>query len=156
MALGSGDSDQQRMKSGLLVFTVGAALLIFVWLSAMCRGTPPPRGLIGTSTHAAGIDPGPPAATPAGSDAANPPRATPVEKESFVRGAAIALGAGFLLVLMFLIGSYAMVRANRRRMQAAAHVRPPPSETKDAWSMHRVPPYGPDDEEPPDRGSAQP
>ena len=68
------------------------------------------------------------------------PAAQPTPRErSMLRGAALFLVVGFLLLLVFLIATYAMIRGSRRMRKAARHKRPPPTDATDVWAMHKAP-----------------
>ena len=74
-----------------------------------------------------------------------------------LRGAALFLVVGFLLLLVFLIATYAMIRGSRRMRKAASHKRPPPTDATDVWAMHKAPVFDEADfefdaEEPPGNG----
>ena len=79
----------------------------------------------------------------------NQPRTTIPEKletnqqVEWLGANALVLVVGFLLFLMVLVGSLAIVRLIRRRQAAIARTRPAPTEFDDVWSQHRLP-----DEEP--------
>jgi len=68
------------------------------------------------------------------------PATSPTPRQrSMLRGTALFLVVGFLLLLVFLIATYAMIRGSRRMRKAARHKRPPPTDATDVWAMHQAP-----------------
>ena len=51
----------------------------------------------------------------------------------------IFLMFGFILVIIFLVFSYLIVRTTRRYRAGIFRKRAPPTDTKDVWSMHQLP-----------------
>jgi hypothetical protein len=60
-------------------------------------------------------------------------------QRSVLRGAALFLLVGFVLLVVFLVASYAMIRGGRRLREAASRKRRPPTEATDVWAMHKAP-----------------
>lgn len=52
---------------------------------------------------------------------------------------AIAVLAGALVLLVFLVASYALIRSARRFRQAAGRDRPSPTLSDDVWAQHKLP-----------------
>ncbi len=122
-------TDQNRIRFGIVSLAGGALLIAYAWGSWMYRvsvvaDAPNGGGLGDASTD---VDP----ATPA---------------LAMVK----LLLIGFILVIVVLIGSYAISRAIRRHQRGLRRERSEPSDTEDVWSTHRLPDeegYGSRDDE---------
>ncbi len=67
------------------------------------------------------------------------PASADPEAQRFATAYGLLLLVGFLLVVVFLLGSYIAVRVSRRVRAESARKRALPTPTEDVWSMHRLP-----------------
>lgn len=58
-----------------------------------------------------------------------------------LHASALLLLVGFLLLLVFLVATYLLVRVGRRIRDNAGRKRPPPTDATDVWSMHKAPEF---------------
>lgn len=117
MIFGGADREQHRIKIGLVFLVVGVLLVLWAWGSWIYR----------TSTRTEGVV----VAVDATPDA-------PAEKVKAVRAAPTVLLSVALVVLTFLVASYALVRASRRYRMTLEKRANAPTDTRDVWSMHKL------------------
>lgn len=129
----AGDGERGRNRRALIVFLVGMVFVIWAWLNlvvrVMYRASEVP---IESVAHEAEVDPDAP-----------PPDLPPTREEGrlFARAAAPLLVVGLLLVIVFLVGTYVLVRSSRRFLESTRRERAAPSNTDDVWATHKVPDY---------------
>ena len=134
MTVGSPGSEKHRGRLALLFLVIGVLLVLFVWFSWIYRASAPTeRRSVGTTTAMQMV---------VRDDLE--PHALPAVDQDRRREAAVRLGgptllAGFLLMLLFLGGSFVIVRATRRYQAATLRRRGPPTVSDDVWSMHKLP-----------------
>lgn len=121
----SGSTDEQRLRAGWAVLSIGVAILLLAWGLAAVRG---PQGHGEVAVRHEKIDP--------------PPS----------RGVLPAMTLymylqGMVLVVVLFISVIALVRVSRRYRQHLLKHSPGPSATADVWRMHRVPDASDDDTE---------
>jgi hypothetical protein len=119
MGLGTSASSVNRLKLGLVFLALGVVLLLWAWGNWIYRSS---NGLSEGSVtveHVAG------ARSPATMQA--------------VQASPLVLMVGFFLVIVFLVGSYAIVRGSRRLREAILYEKPAPTASDDVWSMHKAP-----------------
>lgn len=128
MTSGSPGSVSSRHRVGLAVLALGLGLLFFAWVSWLYRTSNPDVALPAeVETQSSIVTPAQPGSAPR-SD----------QRAALVQAAPMLLLVTFLLVLVFLVGSFILVRGIRRHLAAGDHQRGPPTPTDDVWSMHRV------------------
>ena len=118
MIFGNSESEQHRIKLGILFLALGVVLMLWAWGSWVYRASQPAEGEQ------------PVAASPAPEEGG----ARPVEA---ARRASLFLLAGFLMVLAFLVGSYLLVRSGRRLRERLAVEPAAPTTAEDVWAMHK-------------------
>ncbi len=134
MTVGSPGSEQHRGRLALLFLVIGSLLLLWAWISWIYRASAPSDGLsVGARPAMQVVD----------GDDVEPDALAPVDQDRR-REAAVRLGgptllAGFLLILLFLGGSFVIVRATRRYLAATLRRRGTPTVSDDVWSMHKLP-----------------
>jgi hypothetical protein len=120
----------QRNRRALLIFLAGLFLILWAWVNMIFRlpqpwAERPPAVVVEDDAPDRPSTPAVRTATPRDRQAA------------FVY--ASTLLAGFLLALLFLIGSYVFIRGSRWYRTALSRQPPAPTPTPDIWSMHKVP-----------------
>jgi hypothetical protein len=113
----SGSSDQQRLRAGYAVLSMGVLILMFAWGMAVLRG---PQGQGEIAVRHQKLDP------PA------PDQILP------------AMGMGMLLcgvclVVILVLSVVAFVRISRRYREHVLRSPAAPTPTSDVWQMHKVP-----------------
>ena len=119
MGLGTSGSSANRLKLGLVFLALGIVLLLWAWGNWIYRSSN------GLNEGSVAVEPSSGLRSPAAMQA--------VQASPFV------LMVGFFLVLVFLVGSYAIVRGSRRLREAILYKAPKPTASSDVWSMHKVP-----------------
>ncbi len=127
MTLHGSDADPKRMRVGMLFLAVGLVLLLWAWGSWVYRASVP--------------------ATDVSISAGSPSSAPSPDVERAARASPAMLVGALLLVLVFLVGSYAIVRGSRRFREALLPSRPTPTASDDVWTMHKTPPAAADEDE---------
>ncbi len=62
-----------------------------------------------------------------------------MERDTAAGALSLVLLAGFILLLIVLLVTMAVVRSARRRSQATHRQRPAPTQADDVWAMHKLP-----------------
>lgn len=125
--LGDPSSEQYRTKVGFAILAVGMLLLFWAWGSWFYRNWVPVQAQAEALAHRDAL-----------ADAET-------DQETGVRGAKAArtlpllLMTALVMVLVFLFGGYVLLRVTRRYRAAIDRKRPPPSDTRDLWTMHKLP-----------------
>ncbi len=134
MTVGSPGSEKHRGRWALLFLVIGFLLVLFAWFSWIHRVSAPADGLsVGTRRAMQAVD---------GDDVESdvlPPVDRDRRREAVVRLGGPTLLAGFLLMLLFLGGSFVIVRATRRYLAATLRRRGAPTVSDDVWLMHKLP-----------------
>jgi|GEM_PF-5611527 len=128
MTTQASNSQRSRFRIGFGFVLLGIVLLLFVWLSWLYRTSgPESSSTLETQTQSSVI----------GMERRldNPQQD---QRAAFVKIAPMLLVATFLLVLVFLLGSFILVRGIRRSMKAGDHQREPATSCDDVWSMQSV------------------
>lgn len=127
--LGARGTEQHRIRAGILFLSFGIILLVWAWGSWIYRTSATGAGTVGSEAVPAPLD-----GAPGGSaEGARNPDATGVAK-----ALPTFLGVGFLLVVVFFIGSFVIVRTLRKYREDLERKSPPPTDSEDVWSMHRI------------------
>ncbi|RJP32270.1 MAG: hypothetical protein C4547_14130 [Phycisphaerales bacterium] len=115
----------RRTRGGLIALVIGLLLWLWVWLMVMLGTPKPPKSRI-SHELAEG----------------SPDMVIVTEEHSAapdVRTAPLMLMFGLVLIILFVISSYVLIRGSRR-FAASLDDRPAkPTEVTDIWSMHVVP-----------------
>jgi len=142
--ISAGDADRKRNRKALVVFLFGMVFVIWAWgnwmVRVMYRGSAVP-------IESLSIEDGAPAETLTVSDQRR--------KEAgrlLAKSATPLLAVGLLLVLVFLAGTYVLVRSSRRFLDRTRKERPAPTPVPDIWSMHKAPEFPEDEGDGSDRG----
>jgi len=107
-----------------MFLAVGVVLLVWAWGNWMYRASMP---------------------TEEGSFAARRVDSEPrTDALRTARSSSAVLLLGFVLVLVFLVGSYAIVRGSRRFREAFLRPKLRPTSADDVWAMHKLPEAKPD------------
>ena len=121
MTQGTAGSEQRPIKSALLFLVVGVVLLLWAWGSWLYR-------------------------TLANNGRRTVADSRPVDAAVGPSGSAEVapvlpwfLMVGLLLVLVFLFGTFAVIRAARRYREVVARRRAGPTSAEDVWAMHKIP-----------------
>jgi len=126
MSLGPSISSTHRMKLGLVFLALGVVLLIWAWGNWIYRSS--------TGMGESGV---------VLEERAGPRSPATIQA---LKASPFVLMVGLLLVLAFLIGSYAIVRGSRRLREALLHQKAPPTASDDVWMMHKTPRIEPDED----------
>jgi len=128
MAWESGSSEQQRLRAGFAVLSVGVFILLFAWILSVLR-TPESAGE--TAVH----------------EKLEPP--SPDQVMPILSTGMLLIGA--LLLLVLVVSLFALVRISRHYRQSISRRPSKPSLTADVWKMHKIPQdaEGPLSDEPP-------
>jgi len=118
MTIGAHGPDEHRVRVAVIFLVVGIVLVLFAW------------GHWNFRTRVGNVD------SVVATDA--PEEAT--ESARIVRLAPLALLVAFLLLLVFLMGSFVIARASRRRRERTGRRPYKPTESQDVWAMHKPPP----------------
>lgn len=124
-----GSTDQQRMRAGFAVLSIGAAVLLFTWGMAVMRG-PQTEGEV-AARH----------------EKLDPP--SPPDQIFFAKLATGMLIYGSVLFIVLLGSVIALIRISRRYRQNLVRRPARRTPTSDVWRMHKVPNL-PDDKGEPD------
>ncbi len=122
--------DSHRIRAGLITLLIGVFLLLWVWMMIMLSSPQAPIRLNTPMTH---------------QDASGEPQRSSLrspEDEDVARvlqGSLLMLTTGLVLVLVFIIGSYVLVRGSRRFAASIVDRPSKPTPTSDVWSMHVLP-----------------
>lgn len=128
--LGAKGTEQHRIRAGVLLLSFGIILLVWAWGSWIYRTSVAGAGTSGGEAVTAPLDP---AAGGAGNGERSPDAA------SVAKALPAFLGLGFLLVVVFFVGSFVIVRTLRKYREGLERKSPPPTDSEDVWSMHRDP-----------------
>jgi hypothetical protein len=122
MKLDLGDSQSRRNRMGFALLFTGLVMLLWAWGSYVYR-----------ASVSGGVDAAP----------SEGPTTVP-DQTAVLRSLPLTLMVGLLLVLVFLFGSYALIRLARRLREAAERRPIIPTPSNDVWAKHR-PPKGDED-----------
>lgn len=120
MGLGASSSSSQRTKVGLVFLGLGLLMLLWAWGNWIYRSSNGPAEI-----------------SPVAADLADVER-SPAAMQA-VKASPFVLMVALFLVVVFLVGSYAIVRGGRRFREALFHQKPKPTTAEDLWSMHKAP-----------------
>ncbi len=124
------ENNRGRSRAALLVFLAGVILLLWAvgnlaYRSSVTTPNPPEESRDSNrSTDNDNVD----------SVGKTPPDRREV---AWAAGTFLVVGAG--LVLLFLLGSYVLIRSSRNYQARLARRRNPPSPVEDVWAMHKLP-----------------
>lgn len=104
---------------GLVFLAVGVVLLLWAWGNWIYRSSSGMSEGTVSVEHAGG------ARSPATMQA--------------LKASPLVLMVGLFLVIVFLVGSYAIVRGSRRLREAILYEKPSPTASADLWSLHKTP-----------------
>lgn len=142
--ISAGEADRKRNRRALFVFLIGLVFVIWAWMNMVVRV------MYGASNVP--ID----SVSPLDGD---PPESRTVSDERrkekgrlLARSATPLLLVGLLLVLVFLAGTYVLVRSSRRFLERTRRERAPPTPVPDIWSMHKAPEFPEEEGDEFDRG----
>lgn len=125
--LGNPSSEQYRTRVGFSILAVGFMLLFWAWGSWFYRNWVPVRAQAEALAHRDALE------------------NAETDQEAGAQGARAARTLPFFLltalviVLVFSVGGYVLLRVARRHRAAIERKRPPPSDTRDLWTMHKLP-----------------
>lgn len=122
-----GSTDQQRLRAGYLVLSIGAFILLFAWVMAVVRG---PEGVGEIAIHQ---------------------KLEPPEPQKILPQVGIPMVAyGILLIVVLFTSLIALLRISRNFRRHFFSEPSQPTSTSDVWKMHRVPDDVPAQENLPD------
>lgn len=119
-------ADSNRFRFGIAFLAAGIVLVLWAWGSWIYRAT-------GTTEGASSI------LSLDSSDEPLPGETADLDQAEFAKTLPVFLMFGFVLVIIFLVFSYLLVRITRRYRAGIFRKRAPPTDTKDVWSMHKIP-----------------
>ncbi len=119
MTYGTSGSDQRRLRVVAVFLVAGVALVLWVWGNWLDRATAAHQEAVPLAVEAPESDQG---------------------DDKVVQALPLLLLAGLLLVLVFLVASYVIVRGGRRYRTAMSRKRASPTATDDVWATHKLPP----------------
>ncbi len=134
--LGNPSSEKHRTRVGFLILTLGVLLLFWAWGSWFYRNWVPVQAQAEALAHRDAL-----------ADA-EPDQNTGIQSAKAARTLPLFLMTALVMVLVFLFGGYVLLRATRRYRAAIDRKRPPPSDTRDLWTMHKLPAELEDEEYP--------
>lgn len=117
-------TDQHRTRIALTFLIIGLLFVLFAWANWIYR-----TSTAHEESAAVRVEAG--------------ERLPPSTK--VVRSLPLFLLVGLLLVLVFLVGSYVIVRSGRRYRAMMGRQRAAPSSMEDVWAMHQAPQDSEDD-----------
>ena len=126
MILGARDTEQHRVRVGFLFLAIGLLLLLWAWGNWVFRESVPTKAQ--TVTYARDTESVPPST--------DDPAAARIEA---VRTLPLILAFSLVVILLVLLGGYAMLRTARRHRAAIDRPRAAPTDARDVWSMHKLP-----------------
>ncbi len=115
-----------RARVGYVVLGLGMMLVLWAWGSWIYRASSPPRANVTTQVEGA-------------PDSATQKRLRDEDVPKAVKTLPFFLMSGFVLVLVFLFGSWALARALRQYRYALQRKKPAPTDARDVWAMHKLP-----------------
>lgn len=127
--LGARGTEQHRIRAGILFLSFGIILLVWAWGSWIYRTSATGAGAAGGEALTAPLEG---VLEGNGDDERNPDAA------GVAKALPTFLGLGFLLVVVFFVGSFVIVRTLRKYREDLERKSPPPTDSEDVWSMHRV------------------
>jgi len=137
--LGYPGTEQYRLRLGILLASSGTLLLLWAVGSWIVRDSVPAQAQAIVRSHGGEVI----APTTGGvSVVRNTHRDDRIEA---ARALPLLLLVVLAVVMTLLVGGFVIVRAMRRHRIYLGHQRPPPTDSSDVWSMHRVPDYDDDD-----------
>lgn len=110
--------EQVRLRTGTILLVVGLALVLWAWGSWLYRTSVAHSESVAVRVE---IDEG------------------NADQEQAVRAAPLFLLVASLLMLVFLAGSFVLVRLGRRRRQLADRKRAAATPVEDIWARHKLP-----------------
>ena len=134
-----------RVRAGLAVLVIGTLLVLWAWGNWLYRTTKLSEAgrnarAVRVDTPSPDVEPGRPRRTRPGNAAVTEEAGEPEKNPALVRLAAAVLSVGALLILVYLFGSYAIIRSARRLRAKLREPEAPGADLPpDAWSMHRAP-----------------
>jgi len=122
----SGSSDQQRLRAGYAVLSVGIFILLCAWVLYATRG---PEGLGEVAVQHKKLEP------------PDPGRVWPAVSAGMVL-------YGFILIIVLFVSVFAFLRISRHYRRQLLKKPAKPTPTTDVWKMHKVPHQAEDDDQP--------
>lgn len=119
-------ADSNRMRFGIAFLAAGIVLMLWAWGSWIFRAT-------GTTEGASSI------LSLDSSDDSLPGNTANLDQAEVAKTLPVFLMYGFILVIIFLVFSYLIVRTTRRYRAGISRKRAPPTDSEDVWSMHKIP-----------------
>ena len=121
-----GQQEPKRIRLGMVFLAAGIVLVLWAWGSWIYRAS--------TTTAV------PPSVRVLDNHSGSVQDESPVVNQTEAAGLLpVFLMFGFILVIVFLVGSYVLVRTTRRYRAGLTRTRSPPTDTSDVWSMHQLP-----------------
>ena len=120
----SGSTDQQRLRAGYAVLSLGVFILLCTWVLFVMRG---PEGVGEAATRGQKVEP------------PDPNQVLPA------LGAGVLL-FGALLLIVFSVSVVALLRMGRNYRKSLLQKSSKPTPTSDVWKMHKVPVLPEDDQ----------
>ncbi|MGB2987914.1 MAG: hypothetical protein WBE26_18755 [Phycisphaerae bacterium] len=111
-------SEHNRTRNAVICLAIGFLLVLWAWGSWSYRTSVAHRESVAVRVE---------------------PSEHAPDRAKIVRALPLFLLVALLLVLVFLLGSYVLVRATRRYRQSVNRRRAAPSPIEDVWAMHKLP-----------------
>jgi len=136
--ISAGEEDRKRNRRALIVFLIGLVFVIWAWMNMVVRV------MYGASNVPIDL------VSPVDGDPVEAPTMSDTQRREkgrlLAKSATPLLLVGLLLVLVFLAGTYVLVRSSRRFLDRTRRERAAPTPVPDIWSTHKVPEF-PEEEE---------
>ncbi len=120
-----GSTDQQRLRAGFAVLSMGMLILLLAWGMAVYRG---PQGQGESAVRHEKLD-------------------LPEPERGFPEMGAVMILSGTCLLLVFGLSILAFLRVSRRYREHLLRAPAVPTVTSDVWKMHEVPEMSSESEE---------
>lgn len=130
----SGSSDQQRLRAGYAVLSLGVLVLLCVWVLSVMRG---PEGVGEVALRGQKIEP-------------------PSGDQVWSDLSAVMMLSGTILLIVFFVSVILLVRMSRNYRKYLIHKPPKPTASSDVWKMHKVPDIPEEGDTPADTESREP
>jgi ABC-type Fe3+ transport system permease subunit len=121
----AGSTDQQRLRAGCIVLSIGVFVLLCVWTMAVIRG-PEAEGQI-ASQHKK-IDP-------------------PTANQTIGHIGVVMLVTGSILIIVLFASVIGLLRISRNYRRDLMREPEKPTPVSDVWQMHKIPEVPPEDHE---------
>lgn len=137
--LGDPNSEQYRTRVGFAILAVGMLLLFWAWGSWFYRNWVPVHAQAEALAHRDAL---------ANAETQHETDVQGAKDSTAARTLTFFLLTALVMVLVFSVGGYVLLRVTRRYRAAIDRKRPPPSDTRDLWAMNKLPAELEDEENP--------